>query len=436
MKLLTTIVASGLVLAAASGDALAGLQTNGKQYNGIQLNGIQLNGIQLNGIQLNGIQLNGIQLNGIQLNGIQLNGNNLSASIIALNSSCVHREDVTGVALPASCSTCAKVVVAADPYCANNQWDSLCVSGANSLCKFEGNELAGQVATASFDDGSWAKIRIDGADQGASAYWNGTQYLDMRDTYYYRLSYTCSHAATAGGQPLAADCSSAVQYVCTYDSYCCTNWWDDQCVAEANTWTTAQSKGAGGAVCSTNPGTGKGVFVPGRWNYSSGAQGNGGKSSSTGMTFACENVGAIAKCVNMGYKPWKSSSLNTLHQSCVRMVRADFCGDGVSWTKDGTEIDVKDRLGLESNTGYNGSLMWIWEATWGPNGARYINDYLLNYSRYRGVVGEGKVSDYELNVYRNTHPYCQTNMTPVASAPALTTTYPIEEGIRYRFYLE
>jgi hypothetical protein len=46
--------------------------------------------------------------------------------------------------------------------------------------------------------------------------------------------------------------------------------------------------------------------------------------------------GAIGKCVRFGYKPWATdksgSSLWDLHQSCVRMVRADYCGDGQSFT--------------------------------------------------------------------------------------------------------
>jgi hypothetical protein len=39
--------------------------------------------------------------------------------------------------------------------------------------------------------------------------------------------------------------------------------------------------------------------------------------------------GASAKCVRMGYKPWKTAKDGTplwaYHQTCVRMVRADYC---------------------------------------------------------------------------------------------------------------
>lgn len=66
--------------------------------------------------------------------------------------------------------------------------------------------------------------------------------------------------------------------------------------------------------------------------------------------------GGIAKCVDMGYKPWTSAA-DELHQACVRMVRADFCGDGVPFTVDGTAIDVQDWTGVQTPT-----TSMTWEA--------------------------------------------------------------------------
>ncbi|MCC5642173.1 hypothetical protein LC607_04165 [Nostoc sp. CHAB 5824] len=66
------------------------------------------------------------------------------------------------------------------------------------------------------------------------------------------------------------------------------------------------------------------------------------------VTFSCTN-GALAKCIRFGYKPWKTfngRSLQDYHQACVRMVRADYCGDGTSHTHDGTLINFYDRLGV------------------------------------------------------------------------------------------
>jgi ADYC domain len=62
------------------------------------------------------------------------------------------------------------------------------------------------------------------------------------------------------------------------------------------------------------------------------------------VSFSCMN-GALAKCVRFGYKPWKTvagKSLGELHRACVRMVRADYCGDGIPHTKDGTLINLYD----------------------------------------------------------------------------------------------
>ncbi|HET6467027.1 MAG TPA: ADYC domain-containing protein [Geminicoccaceae bacterium] len=64
--------------------------------------------------------------------------------------------------------------------------------------------------------------------------------------------------------------------------------------------------------------------------------------------------GATGKCVRYGYKPWGEDAegrpLWDLHQTCVRLVRADYCGDGVSWTETGTLIDLYDRRGIQARS--------------------------------------------------------------------------------------
>lgn len=80
--------------------------------------------------------------------------------------------------------------------------------------------------------------------------------------------------------------------------------------------------------------------------------------------------GAVAKCVRLGYKPWSKAADGTQlldhHRACVRMIRADYCGDGRSHTRDGTKIDVYDRLGIQ--VAENLSTMRF-EAAWSPDGA-------------------------------------------------------------------
>lgn len=89
------------------------------------------------------------------------------------------------------------------------------------------------------------------------------------------------------------------------------------------------------------------------------------------ITFACTN-GVLAKCVRFGYKPWKTvrgRSLRDFHQACTRMVRADYCGNGRAHTKDGTAIDIYDRLSIQTRTPQSGMIL---EAAWSPDGAVFI----------------------------------------------------------------
>jgi hypothetical protein len=93
------------------------------------------------------------------------------------------------------------------------------------------------------------------------------------------------------------------------------------------------------------------------------------------VTFACTS-GAIGKCVRFGYKPWKTvdgRSLADYHAACVRMIRADYCGDGRPHTKNGTWIDLYDTLGIQTRVpDAQTPRVWL-EAGWSPQGATYIN---------------------------------------------------------------
>jgi len=92
------------------------------------------------------------------------------------------------------------------------------------------------------------------------------------------------------------------------------------------------------------------------------------------ITFACTG-GAIGKCIRFGYKPWKTLKgipLAPYHAACVRMVRADYCGDGKSHTLDGTWIDVWDGIGIQKRDEPD-QRPEVFEAAWSPAGASYLN---------------------------------------------------------------
>ena len=79
--------------------------------------------------------------------------------------------------------------------------------------------------------------------------------------------------------------------------------------------------------------------------------------------------GVIAKCVDWGYAPWALGA--DVHQSCTRLARADYCGDGRPWTLDGTTIDAYDVLGVQARLG---DPSFGFEAAWGEHGAICVNE--------------------------------------------------------------
>lgn len=91
--------------------------------------------------------------------------------------------------------------------------------------------------------------------------------------------------------------------------------------------------------------------------------------ASPDFSIACTS-GAQAKCVRFGYKPWKAlpdgSSMWELHQACTRMIRADYCGNGKSHTRDGMLINVFDDNRIQVSETQPGLSF---EAGWGPDGA-------------------------------------------------------------------
>ena len=82
--------------------------------------------------------------------------------------------------------------------------------------------------------------------------------------------------------------------------------------------------------------------------------------------------GAFGKCVRFGYHPWETGaggqSMHDYYDACVRMVRADYCGDGRGWTRTGMAIDVFDDIGIQSAE-TRGDPTYSFEAGWTPGGA-------------------------------------------------------------------
>ena len=95
--------------------------------------------------------------------------------------------------------------------------------------------------------------------------------------------------------------------------------------------------------------------------------------SSTMFTFGC-TTGVIAKCYRWGYRPWVTGygDLVSMHWTCTRLARADYCGDGTPHTQDGTWINVWDTLpppGPIQRHGFLPPLGMLFEAGWNTGGA-------------------------------------------------------------------
>ena len=81
-------------------------------------------------------------------------------------------------------------------------------------------------------------------------------------------------------------------------------------------------------------------------------------------------AGAQGKCVRFGYRPWETSpdgrSMRPLYNACIRMVRADYGGQGDGTTRDGVLIDIYDDLKIQTAELIDGQ---DFEAAWTSEGA-------------------------------------------------------------------
>lgn len=124
------------------------------------------------------------------------------------------------------------------------------------------------------------------------------------------------------------------------------------------------------------------IPLKGLWNYDAGTEDGGSHvPDDSAFTFACRGH-VLAKCVDMGYKPWVEGlicpdegsrrdcvrgSLAGHHQACTRLLRADYCGDGVSHTEDDIFVNYYDGFGIRID-----SEDWVIEAEWTADGARCV----------------------------------------------------------------
>jgi hypothetical protein len=271
--------------------------------------------VETNGTQMNGTQMNGTQMNGVSFNGTQMNGTQMN-----------------GVQL-------------------SGTWLSGSVPCASGQCAIGATQMVGATFVAKTSNGD-ITLSLNDVRQSAN------------DPELWLYSFTWAHEHI-----LFNPRTGIVRRWYTWDPLC-------------------PSTDRDGLYNYALP-------VAGQWNDCQG-KGCGGKTSNDGFALGCTDVGAIAKCVQrFGYKPWKwvretvraagrhvyshMQTLEPFHEACVRMVRADYCGDGVSHTAATgiTEIDVWDYPGVQTQTsglGFDFEAAWTARGAYCVGGARMSNN--------------------------------------------------------------
>ena len=153
--------------------------------------------------------------------------------------------------------------------------------------------------------------------------------------------------------------------------------------SDDTTWTSLCSDAAGNPVAA--------IPILNYWNAQTGAR----IDNANVVTFACVS-GALGKCVRLGYRPWSSAmrctkgtcsavSLADYHQACTRLIRADYCGNGTSYTLNGTLIEVYDGLSPQIQ---RQTESWNIEGKWNPGGASCIGE-----ARHAELLTKGRFPD-------------------------------------------
>jgi hypothetical protein len=338
------------------GASLNGHNLNKLAANGESLNRIALNGTNLNRIAANGHNLNKLATNGHNLNKLAANGQNLNR--IALNGESLNRislngRQINGFANGENLNRLAANGIDTSPagLAGANFAESSVAAEPNAPIAFDPRLLEGTALRGlTLEDAmSWVEgrtlpvrrehlVRVGFADGGLLG-----RDLDGRDVVGAEL--------TGLLLPFSADTGATVwlevQEVAAHPQ-----------ISDLPLYTLALD---GENVCDENA---AGLFVPGVWDET-GARHETAHGADT--TFACLS-GVIGKCVTWGYRPWLVGS--DLHQTCTRMARADYCGDGVPHTEDGTLIDVFDPAGIQVAV-EDAALSF--EAGWSTEGAVCVN---------------------------------------------------------------
>jgi len=141
-----------------------------------------------------------------------------------------------------------------------------------------------------------------------------------------------------------------------------------------------QANGSWQPFCDAGPdGRRQAIPLAGRFSLLEGRFGTG---TSGGFELACTS-GTMGKCVRFGYHPWQTRALPEpvrptqidaaappshldFFNACIRMLRADYGGDGVGTTTAGASVDLYDDRGIQTS---DNDARMRFEAGWTQDGA-------------------------------------------------------------------
>lgn len=303
--------------------------------------------------------------------GIQINGPDLTGTAVRVPPVCIPQPQLTGVQLAKGLSLDGKTLIK----------DAVVKEGGLATAQLSGAKLVGALLLGQNQskEKPTVRLRID-AVESAPDVRPQTRENENADVWLYRLSVQLGE----GSDPT------------------------DAAFSPRGPWTPLCSDGK------------LAVAVSGHWDFAVGQDGNGGKVSSDPreVTFACMGS-AVAKCVTqMGYKPWKKAPLKTggapvsldeLHQTCVRAVRADYCGNGDSLTRAGEHVNFYDSFGLEKD-----DQTWPLEAMWTAAGAQCINS-----TRLKSAPADAATGRLEVVVREYIREHCPTRFSEKPCAKTL-----------------
>jgi hypothetical protein len=135
----------------------------------------------------------------------------------------------------------------------------------------------------------------------------------MRETY---TAGSCAHDPCATGVKLSSSCNSCVGQICSADSYCCSNKWDQKCVNEVASVCGQSCSGGGGTGGSGGGGTG-------------GSGGGGGGCSHPICSTGSKLVASCDPCATQVCAKDSYCCNTSWDSTCVKEV-GSICGESCS----------------------------------------------------------------------------------------------------------